>query len=282
MTTLIDGTTTALRIRARVAEKVAHSVRIHKRAPGLATILVGDDPASAVYVAAKRQAIREAGMRDVHHTLPAEASYPAVAALIDQLADDPDVCGILLQLPLPKGLDSAALIDRIPVTKDVDGLTTASAGLLARGADGLRPCTPAGVLWLLDAEGVELRGAHAVVVGHSELVGRPMARMLLQRDATVTVAHKHTVNLPSITRLADVLVVAAGVCGLIGAEHVKPGAAVVDVGIHRTDHGLRGDVRSRELQGHAGLLTPVPGGVGPMTIAMLLANTLVAFEQGQP
>lgn len=282
MTTLMDGKEAARTIRARVAQEVARMARTRRRVPGLATILVGDDPASGVYVAAKRRAIREAGMRDVHRALPQHAAHADVAAVIDELADDPDVSGILLQLPLPKGLDAAALIDRIPAGKDVDGLTTTSAGLLARGADGLRPCTPAGVLRLLDAAQVELRGAHAVVVGHSELVGRPMARMLLQRDATVTVAHKHTADLPALTRLADILVVATGVCGLIGPEHVKPGAVVVDVGIHRTADGLRGDVRTRELQGTAGLLTPVPGGVGPMTIAMLLANTLLAFEQEQP
>ncbi|MGI5461133.1 bifunctional 5,10-methylenetetrahydrofolate dehydrogenase/5,10-methenyltetrahydrofolate cyclohydrolase [Streptomyces sp. CA-249302] len=281
MTALIDGKRAARAIREQVTLEVAHSARVHRRVPGLATVLVGDDPASAVYVAAKRRAIREAGMRDVHRALPEHAGPAEVAAVIDELADDPEVSGILLQLPLPKGLDAAALIDRIPVGKDVDGLTTTSAGLLARGADGLRPCTPAGVLRLLDISQVELRGAHAVVVGHSELVGRPMARMLLQRDATVTVAHKHTADLPAVTRPADILVVATGVCGLIGAEHVKPGAVVVDVGIHRTPNGLRGDVRTRELRGIAGLLTPVPGGVGPMTIAMLLANTVLAFEQEQ-
>ncbi|MEU4896431.1 bifunctional 5,10-methylenetetrahydrofolate dehydrogenase/5,10-methenyltetrahydrofolate cyclohydrolase [Streptomyces sp. NPDC044780] len=279
MTTLIDGTKTAREIRARVAEEVARAARLHGQAPALATVLVGDDPASAVYVAAKRRAVREAGMGDVHRALPQHASQAEVAAVMDELARDPGVSGILLQLPLPKGLDAAALIDRIPVGKDVDGLTTTSAGLLARGADGLRPCTPAGVLRLLDAEGVALRGAHAVMVGHSELVGRPMARMLLQRDATVTIAHKHTARLASVTRQADVLVVATGVPGLIGAEHVKPGAVVVDVGIHRTPNGLRGDVRAGELDGHAGLLTPVPGGVGPMTIAMLLVNTLTAAQR---
>ncbi|WP_320783557.1 bifunctional 5,10-methylenetetrahydrofolate dehydrogenase/5,10-methenyltetrahydrofolate cyclohydrolase [Streptomyces sp. CRN 30] len=279
MTTLIDGKKTAREIRARVADEVARTARGHGRVPALATVLVGDDPASAVYVAAKRRAIREAGMGDVHRALPPHACQTEVAAVIDELARDPDVSGILLQLPLPGGLDAGALIDRIPVDKDVDGLTTTSAGLLARGADGLRPCTPAGVLKLLDTEGVTLRGAHAVVVGHSELVGRPMARMLLQRDATVTVAHRHTLRLASVTRLADILVVATGVPGLIGADHVKPGAVVVDVGIHRTPDGLRGDVRAGELDGHAGLLTPVPGGVGPMTIAMLLANTLAAARQ---
>ncbi|MET8668773.1 bifunctional 5,10-methylenetetrahydrofolate dehydrogenase/5,10-methenyltetrahydrofolate cyclohydrolase [Streptomyces tendae] len=280
MTTLIDGKKTAREVRAWVADEVARTVRERGRVPGLATVLVGDDPASAVYVAAKRSAIREAGMGDVHRALPPHASQAEVATVIDELARDPDVSGILLQLPLPGGLDAGALIDRIPVGKDVDGLTTTSAGLLARGADGLRPCTPAGVLKLLDTEGVALRGAHAVVVGHSELVGRPMARMLLQRDATVTVAHRHTLRLASVTRQADILVAATGVPGLIGADHVKPGAVVVDVGIHRTPNGLQGDVRAGELDGHAGLLTPVPGGVGPMTIAMLLANTLAAARQG--
>jgi methylenetetrahydrofolate dehydrogenase (NADP+)/methenyltetrahydrofolate cyclohydrolase len=216
-------------------------------------------------------------MRDVHRTLPAESTQDEVAAVIDELAAS-DVSGILLQLPLPPGLDSAALIDRIPVGKDVDGLTTASAGLLTRGEPGPRPCTPSGVLELLDVEGVPIRGAHAVVVGRSELVGRPMAQLLLHRDATVTMTHRHTADLAAVTRLADILVVAAGVPGLVGAAHVKPGATVVDVGIHRTAAGLTGDVRTAELDGVAGRVTPVPGGVGPMTIAMLMVNTLRAAQ----
>ncbi|MET7355031.1 bifunctional 5,10-methylenetetrahydrofolate dehydrogenase/5,10-methenyltetrahydrofolate cyclohydrolase [Streptomyces mirabilis] len=175
-----------------------------------------------------------------------------VAAVIDELAADPAVSGILLQLPLPEGLDSAALIDRIPVGKDVDGLTTASAGLLARGEFGLRPCTPSGVVELLDAEGVTIEGAHAVVVGRSELVGRPMAQLLLQRDATVTIAHRYTTDLAAVTRPADIVVVATGVPGLVG------------------------DVRASEVDGVAGRFTPVPGGVGPMTIALLMVNTLRA------
>ena len=278
MTTIIDGRKIARQVRGRVAAAVAATFPGPGPAPGLATILVGEDPASAVYVASKRRAVREAGMLDQHRSLPAESTQEEVAAVIDKLAADPAVSGILLQLPLPKGLDSAPLIERIPVTKDVDGLTTLSAGRLARGEDGLRPCTPSGVMELLDAESVQLAGARAVVVGRSELVGRPMAHLLLQRDATVTVAHRYTTDLAAVTRDADILVVATGVRGLIGAEHVKPGATVIDVGIHRTENGLVGDVRAAELDGIAARITPVPGGVGPMTIAMLMDNTLKAAQ----
>jgi len=278
MTTVIDGKKIARDIRSRVAGEVASAARARGRLPGLATILAGEDPASSVYVASKRRAAREAGMRDVHRPLSAQVTQDQIAAVIDELATDPEVSGILLQLPLPAGLDAAALIDRIPVAKDVDGLTTMSAGLLARGVPGLRPCTPAGVMELLDTEGVPVKGAHAVVVGRSELVGRPMTEMLLHRDATVTTAHKHTTDLAAVTRPADILIVATGARGLIGPEHVKHGATVIDVGIHRTPVGLAGDVRAAELDGIAARITPVPGGVGPMTIAMLMANTLRAFQ----
>lgn len=272
MTLQIDGREVAKRVRAGVAAEVATLAT----PPGLATVLVGGDPASAVYVAGKRRAVAEAGMRDLHRSLPGTATQEEVAAVLDELAADPGCDGILLQLPLPPHLDPAALIDRIPVEKDVDGLTTQSAGLLARGEYGLRPCTPSGVIELLESEGVKLSGARAVVVGRSALVGHPMAEMLLHRDATVTLAHKHTVDLPAVTREADIVVVAAGVRGLIGPEHVKPGATVIDVGIHRTQEGLAGDVRADELDGIAERVTPVPGGVGPMTIAMLMSNTLRA------
>ncbi|WP_327432797.1 bifunctional 5,10-methylenetetrahydrofolate dehydrogenase/5,10-methenyltetrahydrofolate cyclohydrolase [Streptomyces sp. NBC_01236] len=277
MTTRIDGRKLAQQIRSKVAEDVA-AAGASGRVPGLATILVGDDPASAVYVAAKRRAIREAGMRDFHRALPARATQEEVAAVIDELAADPAVSGILLQLPLPGRLDAPALIDRIPVTKDVDGLTTSSAGLLARGVHGLRPCTPLGVIELLDAEGIPIEGARAAVVGWGELVGRPLAQLLLRRGATVTVAHEFTTDLAAVTRPADILVAATGVRGLIGPEHIKPGAAVIDVGMHRTEAGLTGDVRAAELEGIAGCITPVPGGVGPMTIAMLMRNTLYAAQ----
>jgi methylenetetrahydrofolate dehydrogenase (NADP+) / methenyltetrahydrofolate cyclohydrolase len=278
MTVRINGKAIAERVRERVATEVAAAYGGSAIAPGLATVLVGDDPASAVYVASKRRAVRAAGLQDLHRSLAEQASQDEVAAVIDELAADPAVSGILLQLPLPKGLDSAALINRIPVGKDVDGLTTASAGRLARGEYGLRPCTPSGVIELLDAEDVPIRGAHAVVVGRSELVGRPLAQLLLHRDATVTIAHSKTADLAAITGSADILVAAAGVRGLIGGKHVKPGATVIDVGIHRTPAGLAGDVRAAELDGIAARITPVPGGVGPMTIAMLLVNTLRAAQ----
>lgn len=276
MTTKIDGREIAQRIRSKIAEEVASATP--GRVPGLATVLVGDDPASAVYAAAKRRAIQEAGMRDFHRALPRWATQQEVAAVIDELAADPEVTGILLQLPLPPYLDAHALIDRIPVTKDVDGLTSASAGLLARGEHGLRPCTPLGVIELLDAEGIAITGSHITVIGWGELVGRPLAQLLLRRGATVTVAHELTTDLAAVTRPADIVVVATGVRGLIGPEHIKPGAAVIDVGIHRTEAGLSGDVRAAELEGIAGHITPVPGGVGPMTIAMLVRNTLRASE----
>jgi methylenetetrahydrofolate dehydrogenase (NADP+) / methenyltetrahydrofolate cyclohydrolase len=244
-------------------------------------VLVGDDPASELYVANKRRLAARAGIADLHRRLPATASEADVAAVLDELAADDAVSGVLLQLPLPAGLPAAALVDRIPPEKDVDGLTTVSAGLLARGEPGLRPCTPSGVIRLLDAGGVAFAGARAVVVGRSELVGRPMAQLLLERDATVTIAHSRSKDLARLTREADVLVVAAGVPHLVGAAHVRPGAAVVDVGIHRTPDGLIGDVRAAEVAEVAGALTPVPGGVGPMTIAVLLANTLEAATRAR-
>ncbi|MFI6343900.1 bifunctional 5,10-methylenetetrahydrofolate dehydrogenase/5,10-methenyltetrahydrofolate cyclohydrolase [Streptomyces sp. NPDC050560] len=275
MTTLINGRKTADRVKAGVAEQVA-ALRAVGEPPGLATILVGSDPASAVYVAAKRRAVRQAGMRDLHTHLPQDTTHDQVAAVIDTLAADPAASGILLQLPLPAPLDAAPLIERIPLDKDVDGLTTGSTGLLSQGEDGLVPCTPGGIVELLDAEGVELRGARVAVVGWGQLVGRPLTSLLLHRGATVTVAHAHTTDLAAVTRPADIVVVATGVPALIGPEHISPGTTVIDVGIHRTPHGLTGDVRATELHGIAARITPVPGGVGPMTIAMLLTNTLKA------
>jgi len=278
MTRIIDGRAVAARVRAQVAAGAARTWPDPTTPPGVATILVGADPASAVYVASKRKAVRAAGMRDLHVDLPATIGQVELAEVIDGLAADPQVAGILLQLPLPPGLDPGALINRIPPEKDVDGLTTTSAGLLARDQDGLHPCTPAGVVELLDSEGITIEGATAVVVGRSDLVGRPMGQMLLNRDATVTVAHKGTHDLVPVTRKADILVVATGVRALIGREHVKEGATVIDVGIHRTPNGLTGDVRRDELEGVVKAITPVPGGVGPMTIAMLMANTLKAAQ----
>jgi methylenetetrahydrofolate dehydrogenase (NADP+) / methenyltetrahydrofolate cyclohydrolase len=274
--TLIDGKAVGQDVRARVARGVAELVAQTGAAPGLATVLVGDDPASAVYVANKRRACAEAGIADLHRHLPATASAEEVAALIEQLDEDLACSGILLQRPLPDGLDDAALSALIDPDKDVDGLTPISAGRLVQGVPGLRPCTPVGIVELLDRHGVELEGAEAVVVGRSDLVGKPVAHLLLQRNATVTICHSRTRDLAAVCARADVLVAAVGVPELIGADAVKPGAAVIDVGMNRTEAGLRGDVAFDAVREVAGLITPVPGGVGPMTIAMLLRNTLEA------
>ena len=239
-------------------------------------MLIGDDPASEVYVRNKRRLCEATGMRDLHRYLPGDVDQRTAVALIDELANDPAVSGILIQLPLPAHLDTDALLCRIPATKDVDGLTTVNTGRLAQGRPGLRPCTPAGVLRLLDEYDVPLSGRRATIVGRSVLVGRPMAQLLLARDATVTTCHSRSRDLAEECARADVLVVAAGVPGLVSGDGVKPGATVVDVGIHRTSDGLRGDVDPVSVAAVAGMLTPVPGGVGPMTIAMLLRNTLTA------
>ena len=277
----IDGTAVARRVREDVARGVEKLLADGGTAPGLATVLIGDDPASEVYVRSKRRLCVEAGMQDLHRHLPGDVDQATAAALIDELAADPAVSGILLQLPTPKHRDSDALIARIPAEKDVDGLTTANAGLLAQGRPGLRPCTPAGVMTLLAEYDVPLSGAEAVVVGRSVLVGKPMAQLLLAQNATVTICHSRTRDLAEVCRRADVLVVAAGIPGIVGADAVKPGATVIDVGIHRDENGLRGDVEFGDVAEVAGAITPVPGGVGPMTIAMLLANTLTAARVQQ-
>lgn len=272
--TIIDGKAVARTVREEVAREVGRLTE----PPGLATVLVGDDPASALYVSNKRKQCVRAGMRDLHRQLPGEVSQEELAAVLDELSASTAVTGILLQLPLPAHLDAKKLLSHIDPDKDVDGLTEISAGRLAQGSPGLRPCTPSGVIELLDAYQVPIEGAETVVVGRSELVGRPQAQLLLQRNATVTICHSRTRDLPAVCRRADILVAAAGVPGLIGGESVKPGATVIDVGIHRTADGLRGDVRYDEVREVAGALTPVPGGVGPMTIAMLLRNTLLAAK----
>ena len=278
---IIDGTAVARRVREEVARGVEKLLVAGGTPPGLATVLIGDDPASEVYVRNKRRLSVEAGMLDQHRHLPGDVDQETAAALLDELAADPAVSGILLQLPTPAHLDSDELIRRIPAEKDVDGLTTLNAGLLMQGRPGLRPCTPAGVMTLLDEYDVPLTGVEAVVVGRSPLVGKPMAQLLLARNATVTTCHSRTRDVAEVCRRADVLVVAAGIPGLIGADAVKPGATVIDVGIHRGENGLRGDVEFDEVAEVAGLITPVPGGVGPMTIAMLLANTLTAATVAQ-
>ena len=272
MAELIDGKRVAAAIRSQVADEVA-AMTVK---PGLATILVGENPASHVYVGSKRRTCVELGMRDLHRALPADSTHEQVAALILELNEDPEVTAILLQLPLPAHLDPHPLVELIDPDKDVDGLTQFNAGRLARGVPGLRPCTPLGVLALLDAYHVQIPGTDTVVVGRSDLVGWPLAQMLLQRDATVTSCHKGTRNLVRVCRHADVLIVAAGVHGLVDADFVRPGATVIDVGIHRTSDGIRGDVDYDSVAPLVDLITPVPGGVGPMTIAMLMQNTVQA------
>ncbi|ADB52006.1 bifunctional methylenetetrahydrofolate dehydrogenase/methenyltetrahydrofolate cyclohydrolase FolD [Conexibacter woesei] len=274
--TLIDGRAIAQQVRDQVAADVAAFTAETGVTPGLATLLVGDDPASAVYVANKRRACVAAGIADLHRHLPADVAQEQVVAHLQELNADPQVSGILLQLPVPAQLDATLLTGLIAPDKDVDGLTPISAGRLMQGAPGLRPCTPSGVIELLDRHDVPLEGAEAVVVGRSDLVGKPLIHLLLQRNATVTVCHSRTRDLAAVCARADVLVAAVGVPKLIGADAVKPGAAVIDVGINRTDDGLVGDVDFDAVREVAGLLTPVPGGVGPMTIALLLSNTLAA------
>ena len=273
---VIDGKAVAAAVRARVAAEVASYQRETGRTPALATVLVGEDPASQIYVRNKHKACEEAGMRSLHHGLPAETTENELLELVGELGLHDDVDGILVQLPLPERIDPDRIVAAIDPGKDVDGLTPLNAGLLAHGTPGLVPCTPAGVMELLRHEGVELEGAEAVVVGRSKLVGVPVARLLLAANATVTVCHSRTRDLAAVCRRADVLVAAVGVPRLLGAGAVKPGAVVIDVGMNRTDGGLCGDVDFEAAAAAAAAITPVPGGVGPMTIAMLLVNTMQA------
>jgi methylenetetrahydrofolate dehydrogenase (NADP+) / methenyltetrahydrofolate cyclohydrolase len=277
MATIIDGKAVAQTVRVEVAQGVAAFRAGHGRAPGLHVILAGDDPASAVYVRNKEKAALEVGIEGKVHRLPASVTQEALLGLVKELDADARVDGILVQLPLPKGLDSSPIVQAVDPSKDVDGLHTASAGALWSGRPGLVPCTPRGCLRLLDHAGVALEGARAVVVGRSPLVGKPVAALLLDRNATVTLAHSRSRDLAAICRQADVLVAAVGRRALIRADFVKPGAAVIDVGTNRDDQGkLCGDVDFAAVEPIAGAITPVPGGVGPMTIAMLLENTLLA------
>jgi methylenetetrahydrofolate dehydrogenase (NADP+)/methenyltetrahydrofolate cyclohydrolase len=246
--------------------------------PGLATVLVGDDPASHTYVRGKRRDAEEVGIKSIHNELPASVSQDDLLDLIASLNADETVDGILVQLPLPGDLDGEATVESIDPAKDVDGLHPFNLGMLVLGRPGLRPCTPSGVLRILDHYGIATAGASVVIVGRSFLVGRPLALMLSERgaDATVSVAHSRTSHLSAVTREADIVVAAVGSPRLLGPDHIRPGATVIDVGINRTDNGLVGDVDFDAVVEMAGAITPVPGGVGPMTRAMLLANTLSA------
>ena len=276
---LIDGRAIAARVRAEVAARVAARREQGRAAPGLAVVLVGEDPASQVYVRNKRRACEEAGIASFAHDLPADASEAELLALIDRLNADPAVNGILVQLPLPGHMDTQAVIERIRPDKDVDGFHPYNVGRLAVRRPALRSCTPAGIMTLLEHIGAEVRGLDAVVVGASNHVGRPMALELLLAGCTVTVCHRFTRDLAAEVTRAQLLVVAVGKPGLIPGEWVRPGAIVIDVGINRTGDGrLVGDVEFETAAQRAGWITPVPGGVGPMTVATLLQNTLQAAE----
>ena len=274
--TLIDGKAIALQVRTELRDEIDSWVAGGGRRPGLATVLVGEDPASAVYVGGKQKACAEVGIEGFAHHLPADTPEDDVVALLQELNADDRVSGILLQLPTPDHIDGSHLTTLIDAGKDVDGLTPVSAGLLAKGLPGLRPCTPSGCIELLKRHDVTLEGAEAVVVGRSDLVGKPVAALLLAENATVTICHSRTRDLEEVCRRADILVAAVGRPEMVKGSWIKPGATVLDVGINRTDSGLVGDVEFASAVEVAGLITPVPGGVGPMTIAMLLRNTLQA------
>ena len=273
---LIDGKAVAAKLREQVAVDAAAFAEQYGRPPGLATILIGDDPASAVYVASKQRSCAEAGIEGFSFNLPADATREQAIATIEEANANPAISGIICQLPVPNHLDGVELTGLVDPLKDVDGLTTTSAGLLALGRPGLRPCTPRGVLMLLDEVGVELEGAEAVVIGRSNLFGKPMGQLLLERSATVTICHSRTKDLAGTCARADVLIAAVGRPRMVDASFVKPGAVVIDVGINRVDDVLCGDVDFDAVSDIASAITPVPGGVGPMTIACLLDNTVIA------
>lgn len=284
---LIDGNAVAARVRAQVAAAVEARVAAGKPRPGLATVLVGENPASQVYVRNKRKACAEAGIDSFGNELPATATQAEVEALVARLNADPRVNGILVQLPLPDGLDEERVLNAISLNKDVDGFHPVNIGRLSmKGRKPLFvPCTPAGCLVLLEEAGAQFRGANAVVLGRSNIVGLPAAMLLVHRDCTVTICHSRTKNLPEVVRQADILVAAVGRAEMVKGDWVKPGALVIDVGINRVEDASRksgyrlvGDVAFDEVKEVAGAITPVPGGVGPMTIAMLLRNTLTAAE----
>jgi methylenetetrahydrofolate dehydrogenase (NADP+)/methenyltetrahydrofolate cyclohydrolase len=290
---VLDGTVIAKAIRAEVAAEVARMSPSGRR-PGLAAVLVGEDPASAVYVRSKGKACEEAGMHSVTVRLPPDTPEAELLATVDRLNADPEIHGILVQLPLPKHINSEKVLRRIDPAKDVDGFHPLNVGKLVTGdKTAFRPATPYGVQQMLIRSGIETRGAHAVIVGRSNIVGRPMANLLIQQgpcgDATVTVCHSRTRDLPAVTRNADILIAAIGKAEFVTADMVRPGAVVIDVGINRVDDASRakgyrlvGDVAYEEVAQIASAITPVPGGVGPMTIAMLLQNTLQAIRQAEP
>ena len=276
---IIDGVAMAKQV---LAEQKARADQLAQqgRPPGLAVVLVGDDQASAVYVRSKERACRDAGVRTFDTRLPATTTETELLQKVEALNRDPQVHGILMQLPLPAHINAVTVLQRIALAKDVDGFTWRSLGALLDGHAGLAPCTPSGSMLMLERSGVPIAGRHAVVIGRSSIVGKPAALMLLERNATVTICHSRTVDLAAMTRQADILVCAIGRPRMVTADMVKPGAAVVDVGINRTADGkLCGDVDFESVRERAGWITPVPGGVGPMTIAMVITNVITAAER---
>ncbi|MGM0524960.1 MAG: bifunctional methylenetetrahydrofolate dehydrogenase/methenyltetrahydrofolate cyclohydrolase FolD [Pseudomonadota bacterium] len=274
---IIDGKAIAASVRETVKSQISERINSGQRMPGLAVVLVGKDPASEVYVGNKRRACEQVGIKSFDHDLPADASQQQLETLIDQLNEDPTVDGILLQLPLPAGLDATPILERIRPDKDVDGFHPYNIGRLAQRIPALRPCTPKGIITLLESTKVDLHGLNAVVVGASNIVGRPMSLELLLAGATTTVCHRFTNDLEKHVRRADILVVAVGKPEFIPGDWIKPGAMVIDVGMNRLPDGrLTGDVQYQQAAERAGWITPVPGGVGPMTVASLIENTLQA------
>jgi methylenetetrahydrofolate dehydrogenase (NADP+) / methenyltetrahydrofolate cyclohydrolase len=275
MAKIIDGKAVAAKQRDKTATHAAAFTNKFGRKPGLAVIQVGEDPASTVYVRNKRRSSAEVGIESFAHDLPATTSEAELLRLVRALNEDDRVDGILIQLPFPKGFDTNRVIDAIDPTKDVDGLHALSAGLLAVGRHGLRPCTPSGCMVLLEDAGIDPAGKRAVVVGRSILVGKPVALMLLEKNATVTIAHSHTPDLPGTVRQADIVVAAVGRANMVKGDWIKPGAVVIDVGINRLPDGrIVGDVDFEGVRQKASYISPVPGGVGPMTVTMLLHNTI--------
>lgn len=274
---IIDGKLVSSEIRKSLKSQVDSIKAEYNKVPGLAVIIVGNNPASEVYVRNKERACAEIGIRSLRYSLPEDVSEKEILDIISELNSDPDVNGILVQLPLPKGLDENKILSSINVNKDVDGFSAYQTGRLTLGQDALTSCTPTGIMELLKYYNVDPTGKHAVVVGRSNIVGKPMSLLLLKANATVTVCHSKTKNIADITKSGDIVVVAIGKPGFLSADMIKEGAVVIDVGITRTENGLKGDVDYEEVSKKASLITPVPGGVGPMTITMLMSNTVKAF-----
>ena len=278
MPVIMDGKALAAQLMASLQDRVA-ALKARGVQPGLAVVLVGEDPASQIYVRNKERACQELSLHSETIRLPADTTQAALEAQIDRLNADHRIHGILVQLPLPAGLDEEAALARILPEKDVDGFHAVNAGKLMTGADGVIPCTPKGILYMLKASGVPLAGKEAVVIGRSNIVGKPVAMLLLRENCTVTICHSHTENLPAVTRRGDILIAAVGKAGFVTADMVKPGAAVVDVGINRVDGKVVGDVDFAAVSQVAGWISPVPGGVGKMTIGMLMESTIAAAEK---